>query len=80
MADDSPSIYQIGVADGRAIERERIRYAWLGGDPNLLETRFRAIVDDDEAADCALIITELLQEAADAASIPKRQRSADEHL
>jgi hypothetical protein len=49
-------------AEAAASERERIRQLLLGGDPVVIEARFREFVDDEEAADCAGIVADLLRE------------------
>jgi hypothetical protein len=43
-----------------ADERERIRTDLVAGDPSKLEVLFRQIVDDEEAAECAGIVADLL--------------------
>jgi len=45
-----------------AAERERLREFLLSGDPSRLESAFRQVVDDEEAADCALIVADLLKD------------------
>jgi hypothetical protein len=45
---------------GADAERQRIRHDLIDGDPGLLEARFRAILDDEEAAECAGIVADLL--------------------
>jgi hypothetical protein len=48
------------LAEGARAEREAIRKTLVEGDPGRLEQAFRAVVYDDEAADCAGIVADLL--------------------
>jgi hypothetical protein len=48
----------------RRAERNRIRQTLIYGDPSVLETTFREFVDDEEAADLALTVHDLLEETA----------------
>jgi hypothetical protein len=52
--------YASGRAEGARAEREAIRKTLVEGDPGRLEQAFRAVVYDDEAADCAGIVADLL--------------------
>lgn len=53
---------QLAAPHIAAAERERIRQDLLRGDPCPLERAFRAFIDDEEAADCALAVADLITE------------------
>jgi hypothetical protein len=43
-------------------ERQRIRHILFGGDPVPIEAAFREFIDEEEAADCALAVKDLLKD------------------
>lgn len=49
------------VAEGRHDERQAIYRDLIDGDPGRLEAQLRAILDDEEAADAALMVAEMLK-------------------
>jgi hypothetical protein len=50
------------AAQAAAAERERLWTLMIAGDPGTLERAFREHLDDDDAADCAGIVADLLRQ------------------